>query len=178
MNGATHPSFCITSLLALELILCNRESSLQQLRLLLGMAGLQSSSHTCAGVTTSIHDVLTVVVLGLVQKGLQAGLRERPGTGVKRLFLAPHDSLGVGVLVEVLLQLLPGEGVELLNTGDGSSFVALIGAVLVERGVNLAGTQDDAVDRLGVVDAVAVLWVGNYPLELRVSSELFNRRAG
>lgn len=142
------------------------------------MAGLQSSSHTCARVTASIHDVFTVVVLCLVQKGLQAGLRERPGTGVKRLLLAPHDGLGVGVLVEVLLQLLPREGVELLNAGDGSILVALVGTVLVERGVDLAGTQDDAVDRLGVVDAVAVLWVGDDPLELRVSSELLNRGTG
>lgn len=61
------PSLVLFPLLALQLILRNRESSLQQLRLLLGMAGLQSSGDTGAWVTASVHDVLAVMELGLVQ---------------------------------------------------------------------------------------------------------------
>ena len=138
------------------------------------MARLQSGSHACTWVTAGVHDVFAVVVLGLVEQGLQARLGERPSTGVKRLFLAPDDGLGVGVRIQVLLQLLPGEGVELLNTGDGSSLDAIVGPVLVQRSVDLTGTENDAVDGFGVVDGVAVFWVGDDPLELRVSSELLD----
>lgn len=145
-NGTAHPYFCINSLLALQLILGNRKRSLQQLGLFLGMAGLQSSSYTGAWVTASIHDVLAVVELSLVQQGLQTRLRERPSSGVKGLFLTPDDGLGVRVHVQVLLQLLPWEGVELLNTGNGSALEALLGTVLVQSGVYLTGTEDDAVD--------------------------------
>lgn len=138
------------------------------------MARLQSGCYACTWVTASVHDVFAVVILGLVEQGLQARLRKRPGTGIKRLFLAPDDGLGVGVHIQVLLQLLPGEGVELLDTGDGSILNALVGAVLVQRSVDLAGTEHDAVDRFGVIDGVAVFWVGDDPLELRVSSKLLN----
>src|SRR5262245_4577397 len=97
------------------------------------MRGLQSSGHRRAGATASVHDVLAVVELGLVQESLDTGLGEAPGTSIQRLFLSPDDSLGVGVLVEVLLQLLPREGVELLNTCDGNVVDVVVGTVLLQR---------------------------------------------
>jgi hypothetical protein len=67
-------------------------------------------------------------------------LRERPGTGIQGLLLAPDNRLGVGVHIQILLQLLPGEGVKLLYTSDCSSLEALLGTVLVQRSVDLTGT--------------------------------------
>ena len=60
-------AFLYTLLLALQLILRNFESSLQQLRLLLRVHGLQAGCNTSAWVTACVHDVLAVMVLGLVQ---------------------------------------------------------------------------------------------------------------
>jgi len=65
---------------------------------------LQSSGDGSTGVTASIHDVFPVVVLGVVQQGLDSGLCETPCSGVKRLLLAPDDGLRVGVRVQVLLE--------------------------------------------------------------------------
>jgi hypothetical protein len=95
------------------------------------MAGLQSSCDTGTWVTARVHDVLAVMVLGLVQQGLKTRLGERPSTGIERLLLAPDDGLSVGVVIQILLQLLPREGVKLLYACDGSVFEALVGAVLV-----------------------------------------------
>jgi hypothetical protein len=73
---------------------------------------------------------------------------------------------------------LPGEGIELLDTGDGRVFDALIGTVLVESSINLSSAKDDTVNLVGVVDGVTVLWVRDDPLELGITSELLDRRAG
>lgn len=90
--------------------------------------------------------MLAVMELGLVQQGLDSGLSETPGSGIERLFLAPDDGLGVLVGVEVLLELLPWEGVQLLNTGDSGVLEAIIVTVLVESGVDLTSAENDAVD--------------------------------
>lgn len=73
---------------------------------------------------------------------------------------------------------MPGEGIELLDTGDGRVFDALIGTVLVESSINLSSAKDDTVDLVGVIDGVTVLWVRDDPLELGITSELLDRRAG
>lgn len=88
--------------------------------------------------------------------------------------MTPNDGLSVGVHVEILLQLLPWEGVQLLDTSDGSVFEAVIGAMLVERSVHLTRTEDNTIDLLGFVDAGTVFGIGDDPLELRVASEFFN----
>ena len=142
------------------------------------MHGLQTGSHTSAWVTAGVHDVLAIMVLGLVQQSLQTRLSERPGTSIKGLLLAPNDGLGVGIHVQILLQLLPGEGVKLLDASDSGVLEAIVGTVLVQRGIDLTGTEDDAVDLLWIIDSVTVLWVRDNPLELGVSGELFYRRAG
>ena len=62
------------------------------------------------------------MVLGAIEQGLDSRLGETPCTGIERFFLTPNDSLGVGVSVEIFLQLLPRERVQLLDTGDGGVF--------------------------------------------------------
>lgn len=75
--------------------------------------------------------MLVVVMLGLVQQGLNAGLCEAPRSRVQRLFLRPDNGLGVRVAVQVLFQLLPGEGVQLLDTRDGNVIQLFLSPILV-----------------------------------------------
>jgi hypothetical protein len=122
--------------------------------------------------------MLTIMMLSLIKQCLNSRLSERPSAGIEGFFLTPDDGFGVRVLVEILLKLLPGEGIELLDTGDGRVFDALIGTVLVESSINLSSAKDDTVNLVGVVDGVTVLWVRDDPLELGITSELLDRRAG
>ena len=166
-------------LLSLQLVLPHGKGHIEQVLLLLDVGALLTGRDTGAGVATGVHDVLAVVVLGLVEQGLETRLGEGPRTGVEGLLLGPDDGLGVGVLVEVLAQLLPREGVELLDTGDGDIVDALLGAVLVERGVDLAGTQDDAVDLLGRLDGTLVVGgIRDDPLEVGFAGEVLDVGAG
>jgi hypothetical protein len=142
------------------------------------MARLQTRRHTRTWIPARIHDVLAVVVFGMIEECLDARLSEAPGTGVERLLLAPDDGLGVGVHVEVLFQRFPGKGVELLDADDGCVLDALVGAVLVESGVDLACAEDDTLDFVGFGNAVAVLGVGDNPLELGLAGEFLDIRAG
>ena len=99
------------TLLALESVLVDEKGVIQKIFLLFHMSSLQSCRHTCAWVPASIQHVPAVVVLGLIEQGLDSRLSEAPGTGVEGLLLTPDDVLGVWVHVEVLLQLSPREGV-------------------------------------------------------------------
>jgi len=157
----------------------NRESILQELLLLLKVDGLQTSSDGSAASATSVQDMAAVVVLGSVQQTLDTGLGVRPGTGVERLLLAPYDVLGVGVAVKVLLQLGPREGVQLLNTGDGSVADTVGLAVLAQSSVDLSGAQDDALDLLRSVDGLSgVSLIRDDPLEVGLAVQGLNVRAG
>lgn len=60
-----------------------------------------------------------IMIDRLVQQRLDSRLREAPRARVQRLFLAPHDVLGVRVHVEIFFELGPRERVELLDAGDG-----------------------------------------------------------
>src|SRR5690554_744007 len=71
-----------------------------------------------------------------------------PGTLVQRLFLTPHQGLKVYVILERLVQLLLGEGIELLNAHDGYVVYLVLCAPGDEIIVNLAGTHDNAPDLL------------------------------
>lgn len=119
------------------------------------------------------------MVLRAVEQSLDARLSVAPSTSVERLLLRPDDGLGVRVLVEVLAELLPGEGVELLDTGDGNVVDLVVGAVLVKTGIDLARAEDDAVNLLGSLDLARLVgWVGDDPLELGLANELLNVGAG
>lgn len=160
------------------MLLVDAEGILQQLSLLLQVAGLVTGGNRGAGGTTGVQHVAAVVVLSRVQERLKTRLGVTPGTGVQRLFLAPDNVLGVGVAVQVLLELRPREGVELLNTGDGGVADALALTVLGQRGVHLTRAKDDTLDLLGLVNGGAVGRVGDDPLEVGVAGELLKRRAG
>lgn len=169
---------CRKYLLALKLLLANTESILQQLRLLLNVVLLSTSRNRRRRVTSRIHDMLAVVVLSLVEHSLNTWLRESPSTSIEWLLLCPDNSLGVWIGVEVVLDLLPWEWVKLLDTSDGGVGDVVVGAVLEESGVDLSGTEDDALDLLLLLDGLAVLGILNYPAEVGVTSELLDGRAG
>lgn len=157
------------------LFLPDTKRMLQQIHLLLHMRALQPRRHTSAGVPPRIQDMLPIMMFRLIQQSLDAGLSETPSAGVERLFLAPNDVLGVGVHVEVFLELGPREGVELFDAGDGGVFVFFGGAVLVQGDVGLAGAEDDALDLFGRGDGVVVFRVGDDPLEVGFAGEVFDR---
>jgi len=117
-----------------------------------------------------------IMILRIVQKGLNSRLGEGPGTGIKGFLLTPNDGLGVRVHVEVFLKLLPREGVELLDTSDGCVLEAIIGSVFVEGSVNLTSTENDTLNLFRVANGIAVLWVGDDPLELRFAGKFLNWR--
>jgi hypothetical protein len=124
--------------------------------------------------------MFAVVVLGLVEQGLDTGLHEAPGTGVERLLLCPNDGLGVRVHVEVLLQLLPREGVQLLNASKGYVVDLVIGTVLVKSGPNLTGADNNTVNLLRSLDSASLVFrIGDDPLEASVlTAKVFNVGAG
>jgi len=59
--------FISSNLLTLELVLLDGESHLEQVLLLLHVGGLETSGDGGTGVAASVHDVLPVVVLGVVE---------------------------------------------------------------------------------------------------------------
>jgi hypothetical protein len=79
-----------------------------------------------------------IMVFGMIQQRLDPGLHKAPCARIQRFLLTPHDRLRVGVLIQILAQLGPGEGVELFDTCDGDISAALGFAVLDEGGVDLA----------------------------------------
>lgn len=120
-----------------------------------------------------------IVIFGLIQQRLNPRLGETPRASIKRFFLGPHNSFGIGVLIQVLFELGPREGVELLDAGDGHGIKFVLSAVFVEGGVDLARAEDDAVNFVvGSDGVVGVGRVGNYPLEVGVACEVFDGRAG
>lgn len=142
------------------------------------MTALQPRSDRGTRVATSVHDVFSVVVLGVVQQSLDSRLRERPGSSIEGFLLSPNDSLSVGVAVEVLLELCPWEGVELLDTGDGGVAEVVGLTVLEERGEDLTRTEDHTLDLLLGCEleggVLLVHWVWDDPLEVAVTFEVLN----
>lgn len=128
-------------------------------------------------VTTSIHNVLAIVALSVVEKRLDTWLHKTPCASIERLFLAPDNSLRVRVHVEVISELLPREGVELFNTRDGSVLKFVVCPMFVQRGVDLSRAEHHPLDLLRLIDALAMLGIGDDPLELTVAGKLLNRRA-
>lgn len=119
--------------------------------------------------------MLVVVVLSLIEQRLDTRLREGPSTSVQRLLLSPDNGLGIGVAVEVLLELLPWEGVELLDSCDGHIIDLVVGTVLVQSGVNLTRANDDSINFLTCLDITTLMrWILDNPLELRVADKVLN----
>jgi hypothetical protein len=153
-------------LLALELVLLDSESHLEEVLLLLGVDVLETSGDRGTGVSASVHNVLASVVLSVVEQSLDTGLSEAPGTSVERLLLAPDDGLGVRVLVEVLLELLPREGVQLLNAGESDVVNVVVRSVLVKGSPDLASAENNTLNLVRRLDSTSLmLRVRNNPLE-------------
>ena len=146
----------------------------QQVILLLQMATLQSRGNTRARIPARIHDMFPIMVVRLIQQRLDPRLGEAPRARVERLLLAPDDVLSVGVGIEVVTQLGPGEGVQLLDARDGDVVDLLVEAVLLQRGVHLSGANNNALDRGRRGDGV----IRDDPAEMRVAGELVDRGAG
>jgi hypothetical protein len=137
---------------------------------------LETSGDRGTGVSASVHDVLAGVVLSVVEQSLDTGLSEAPGTGVEGLLLAPDDGLGVGVLVEVLLELLPREGVQLLNAGESDIVDVVLRSVLVKGSPDLTSAEDNTFNLVRRLDSTSLmLRIGDDPLESSVlASESLN----
>lgn len=118
------------------------------------------------------------MMLGLVQQRLDPRLYETPRARIQRLLLAPHNRLCILVRVQVITQLRPRERVELLDARNGDVGDFVIRHVFSQGDVDLAGTQNDALDVGGFGDGFAVFWVGDDPLEVRIAGECFDRGAG
>jgi hypothetical protein len=166
-------------LLPLQLILRHTKRLLQQLLLLLQMTCLQPGRHTRTRIPPRIHNMSPIVMLRLIQQRLDPRLHKTPPPRVQRLLLTPNDRLGVLVLIKVISELCPGEGIELLDARDGDVFATGGFAVFVEGGVDLAGAEDDAVDGVVRVDGAGfVRRVRDDPLEVGVADEVFEVGAG
>lgn len=83
------------------------------------MRPLQSRRHARARVPPRIHHMFPIMMFRFVQQRLNPGLCETPRSRIQRFFLRPHDRFRIGIHVQILAELRPGEGVELLDTGDG-----------------------------------------------------------
>jgi len=123
--------------------------------------------------------MLAIMILRAVQEGLNAGLGVAPSASIKRLLLGPDDGLGVGIRIQVLAELLPREGMQLLDAGDGDVVEAVVGAVLDEGSIDLAGAEDQAVDLVVRLDGTRLVGrVGDDPAEGGLADELLDVRAG
>lgn len=120
------------------------------------------------------------MIFGLIQQRFNPGLRKTPPACIQRLFLTPYDRLRVWIAVQIIAELLPGERVQLFDTGDGCVLQGGVrSAVFVESGVDLTGAENDAGDVFRGIDFVGVVCrIRDYPLEVGLAGEVFDRGAG
>ena len=164
---SSHHFISVPSLLALQLILRHREGLIQQLLFLLDMTRLQPRRHARTWISASIHTMPSVMMLRMVQQRLNSWLHETPRPSIERLLLTPHDRLRVGVLIEVVTELRPWEGIHLLDARDRDIFATFGFAVFDDGGVDLACAHDDAINAVMRVDGAGFVGrVGNDPLEV------------
>jgi hypothetical protein len=118
------------------------------------------------------------MMFSVVQESFDSGLRKRPCTSVERLLLTPNDILGVRILVEIFLQLLPRKGIELLDTSDSSILETIGFTMFVKSRIYLTGAENDTLNFLMRSNISSLmLWVFNDPLEVRLASEVVQGRA-
>jgi hypothetical protein len=101
-------------------------------------------------------------------------LDETPRTSVKRFLLTPDNGFGVLVHVKILFELCPWEWIQLFNASNGCLVVSFFSSVLVQGGVHLSRTQDDSVNLVRFNDRFAMFWVRDNPLEVGITSKVFN----
>ena len=156
-------------------MLLGSESVNQQLRLLGIMHCLRSSGDTGTRVPPYISDPFPSMTCRFVHDRLDPRLNVLPGSTIQRLFLTPNDGLGIGIPVQILLDLRPREWVELFQASNCSIPDAVVLPVFVESSVYLARTENDSLDILRRGDGVVgMLGIWNDVLELRVTCELLD----
>jgi len=91
--------------------------------------------------------------------------------------LSPDYVFRVGITVKVLLELCPGERVQLLNACDGRCAIVDFRTMSRERNVQLTGTEYNPCDVfMGLDLSRFVAGITNDPLEVRTFGELAQRR--
>ena len=143
------------------------------------MIRFQARGNAGTRISASIHNVSPIVMLCLIQQRLNTRLHETPRSRIQRLLLTPHDRLRVRVLVEIVSQLCPWEGIELFDACDSGVFLAFGFAMFDKGGVDLTGAHDDAFNLVvGLDGAGFVRRVGDDPLEVGVAGHVFDVGAG
>lgn len=66
----------------------------------------------------------------------------------------------------------------MLDARDSGILEALVGAVLVQSSVDLARAENDTIDFVRLVDALAVFRIRDDPFELGIAGEFFDGRPG
>lgn len=107
------------------------------------MASLKTGSDTGTWCPSSVLDVFAGMVFSIPENCLQSRLYKAPGPGVERLLLRPNDLLHVGVFIQLIADLRPGEGVQLLDADDGNvvDFVGL--TMLTKSGIDLTRADQE-----------------------------------
>lgn len=70
--------------------------------------------------------------------------------------------------------MLPWEGVELFNTGNGSLVESIRLTVFVKSGIDLTSAHNHAIDFFVGSDKFTVLGIRDDPAEVRVASEILD----
>lgn len=111
MRGLKHHS-TILALPSIEIVsVCLDLNELYLLRSAYHMASLEASSNAGTRIPSCILNIFSRVVLGIADYGIQSRLYKAPATSIKRLLLGPDDFLHVGILVQLVAELRPREGV-------------------------------------------------------------------
>lgn len=103
----------------------------------------------------------------MIQRSLDSRLYESPRSGVQWLFLTPYDGLRIGIAVQIVSELSPGERIDLFDSCD-CCIGDLVGiSVLDKRSVDLTATQYHSFDILVLVDSASLVRrVGDDPLKM------------
>lgn len=107
------------------------------------MASLETSSNASARIPSCILNIFARVMLCIADDGIQSWLYKAPATGVKRLLLGPDDFVQIGVFVQLITELRPREGVQLLNANDSDIINLVSFAVFDKRGVYLTRANQE-----------------------------------
>lgn len=107
-------------------------------------------------------------MLRIADDCIQSWLYKAPATSVKRLLLSPDDFFHIWIFVQLVAELRPREGVQLLDANN-NNIIDLVGfAVFDERSVNLTRTNQETGTFRWIFNRGSVLGLRNQPLEARV----------
>jgi len=139
---------------------------------------LATGSNSTVRVSTSISKRDVLVLVGFLEDSGQSLGSVAPTTHVEGLFLNPDNLLEVRVAVKNISDLSKGEGMQLLNSEEGSvlDIVGLSG--LGQGSKHLANRDNQTLSLLLGTNGNTMGLVLNDPLEVRVISKVRERRSG